>query len=130
MEKEIIASCQECEFEGVIEGDCCPECGSFIYADISYAEYCRMKESIRDLTDEIKSLKSGVKIPQGNLKVTKYDDPEYCGTDIYLEEEILVAVEYSEEHGLRIMCWGEMDDDPSHIVKVKDIEERLASWEE
>ena len=27
MEKEIIASCQECEFEGVIEGDCCPNAG-------------------------------------------------------------------------------------------------------
>lgn len=64
------------------------------------------------------------------MKVSKYDDLKYCGMDIYLEEEILVAVEYSEEHGLRIMCWGEMDDDPSHIVKVKDIEERLASWEE
>jgi|GEM_PF-3269733 len=45
--KDKTIECNECDWEGEVQGDSCPACGSFIYAGISYAEYLALKNDVR-----------------------------------------------------------------------------------
>ena len=131
MTEKVIAACQECDWDGALDGDSCPACGSFIYADISLIKFRRLQAQMSEQRKEIGSLRMSVTIPHGNLVASKSENTGYSGISIYLDDEIIAAVEYDEENGLRVFTYGDMtDDEPTHIVKVKNIEVQLSKHEE
>jgi len=74
MIKKIQAQCQECPFEGEIEGDCCPQCDSYIYADISLWDLRCMEYEMKQKDKEIKELNKKMK----DLE-KKSNRCKYCG---------------------------------------------------
>ena len=62
--KTFNSKCQECSFEGELDNAYCPDCNSFIFADVSYHEYCSTKEKLRELRKEFDKLKSDYSSPQ------------------------------------------------------------------
>jgi hypothetical protein len=68
-----------------------------------------------------------VKTPLGNLVAKSSGDfPEYQGFSIYIEDEIVAAVEHEKDKGLRVFTYGDLtDDEPTHIEKVENIEMQL-----
>ena len=57
MNKKFFAKCQECSFEGENDNECCPLCGSYIYADISSYEHSTLKDEVNELRKELEALK-------------------------------------------------------------------------
>lgn len=81
------------------------------------------------LMEDYKDHYPGLKTPIGYLTVEECVQPGECtGFSFYLEGEIVGAVEYEDANGLMVYAYGDMtDDDPTHVVTVKNIEEQLAT---
>jgi len=82
------------------------------------------------LIEDYKDHSPGTKTPLGYLSVAEHTHPEeYAGFSIYLEDEIVATVEHENDKGLRVFTYGDMtDDEPTHIVTIKNIEEQLVTY--
>lgn len=96
MKNEFFGKCQECEWEGALEGDSCPACGSFIFADISLYNYLDMKETIRLLTDKIQEV---IIWENEDFKVVRRGGEYFVSDNGYGNDLVVSIDDYQGEDG-------------------------------